>query len=88
MLADLLLCCTAIPITPQYLLFKTWVLGRNMCKLFTLYTGLPVFVTSFSLMAIALDKHYHILHPTSRPIQTVHAVVVTIGEWFGVETRR
>lgn len=44
-LTDILLCVTAIPITPWYALTKDWLFGAVMCRLMPLSNSCSVFVT-------------------------------------------
>uniref|UniRef100_A0A8R1XNT6 G_PROTEIN_RECEP_F1_2 domain-containing protein n=1 Tax=Onchocerca volvulus TaxID=6282 RepID=A0A8R1XNT6_ONCVO len=44
-ITDLLLCVTAIPVTPWYALTKNWTFGALMCRLMPLSNSCSVFVT-------------------------------------------
>uniref|UniRef100_A0A7E4ZS01 G_PROTEIN_RECEP_F1_2 domain-containing protein n=1 Tax=Panagrellus redivivus TaxID=6233 RepID=A0A7E4ZS01_PANRE len=81
-LTDLLLCLTGIPVTPWYALNKEWVFGAVMCRLMPLSNSCAVFVTSWSLTAIALDKFIHITDPTREPVSIRRAGIVTLLIWL------
>ncbi|VDM99551.1 unnamed protein product [Thelazia callipaeda] len=80
-LTDLLLCATAIPVTPWYALKKNWNFGALMCRLMPLSNSCSVFVTSWSLTAIAIDKFVHIMNPTTPPVSIRQATLVTTFIW-------
>uniref|UniRef100_A0AC34Q0F4 G-protein coupled receptors family 1 profile domain-containing protein n=1 Tax=Panagrolaimus sp. JU765 TaxID=591449 RepID=A0AC34Q0F4_9BILA len=79
---DLLLCLTGIPVTPWYALHKEWVFGSLMCRLMPLSNSCAVFVSSWSLTAIAADKYIHITNPTKEPFSIRFAGIVTILIWL------
>ncbi|KAI1723886.1 7 transmembrane receptor (rhodopsin family) domain-containing protein [Ditylenchus destructor] len=81
-LTDLLLCSTAVPVTPWYALTKEWRFGSLMCRLMPLSNSCAVFVTSWSLTAIALDKFLHIIDPTREPFSVRVASFITILIWL------
>lgn len=82
MITDLLLCLTAIPVTPWYGLSKTWEFGAVMCRLVPLSNSCSVFVTSWSLTVISLDKFIHILDSTKEPIRLREAGLITATIWI------
>uniref|UniRef100_A0A914CPM2 G-protein coupled receptors family 1 profile domain-containing protein n=1 Tax=Acrobeloides nanus TaxID=290746 RepID=A0A914CPM2_9BILA len=81
-LTDLLLCLTGIPVTSWYTLEKNWIFGTLMCRLMPLSNSCAVFVTSWSLAAIALDKFIHIIDPTKEPFSLRQAGIVTLLIWL------
>lgn len=81
-ITDLLLCVTAIPVTPWYALTKNWNFGALMCRLMPLSNSCSVFMTSWSLTAIAIDKFVHIMDPTRAPVSARQAVLVTTFIWL------
>uniref|UniRef100_A0A915BEA0 G-protein coupled receptors family 1 profile domain-containing protein n=1 Tax=Parascaris univalens TaxID=6257 RepID=A0A915BEA0_PARUN len=81
-LTDILLCVTAIPVTPWYALTKNWLFGALMCRLMPLSNSCSVFVTSWSLTAIALDKFVHIIDPTRAPVRVRQAALITLFIWL------
>ncbi|VIO99254.1 conserved hypothetical protein,hypothetical protein [Brugia malayi] len=80
-ITDLLLCVTAIPVTPWYALTKNWTFGALMCRLMPLSNSCSVFVTSWSLTAIAIDKFVHIMGPIRAPVSISQAGLVTAFIW-------
>ncbi|TKR61113.1 hypothetical protein L596_028266 [Steinernema carpocapsae] len=80
-ITDLLLCLTGIPVTPWYALSKDWRFGALMCRLMPLSNSCSVFVTSWSLTAIAVDKFVHITDPTKAAVSLRLATLITLAIW-------
>uniref|UniRef100_A0A8R1HV21 G_PROTEIN_RECEP_F1_2 domain-containing protein n=1 Tax=Caenorhabditis japonica TaxID=281687 RepID=A0A8R1HV21_CAEJA len=79
---DLILVFTAIPVTPWYAMTKDWAFGSVMCHLVPLSNSCSVFVTSWSLTAISLDKFLHINDPTKQPVSIRQASLITFLIWI------
>ncbi|CAB3398105.1 unnamed protein product [Caenorhabditis bovis] len=79
---DLILVFTAIPVTPWYAMTKDWHFGPVMCHLVPLSNSCSVFVTSWSLTAISLDKFLHINDPTKSPVSIRQALGITFLIWL------
>lgn len=91
-LSDLLLVLTAVPVTPwlalfiflckteyfRYALTKDWHFGSAMCHLMPLSNSCSVFVTSWSLTAISMDKFMHITDPTRAPVSVSSSFVYRV----------
>ncbi|CAJ0950907.1 unnamed protein product, partial [Mesorhabditis belari] len=80
-ITDLLLVLTAVPVTPWYALTKDWQFGSAMCHLVPLSNSCSVFVTSWSLTAISIDKFLHIMDPTKAPVSKRQASFITTFIW-------
>uniref|UniRef100_A0A914HJ31 G-protein coupled receptors family 1 profile domain-containing protein n=1 Tax=Globodera rostochiensis TaxID=31243 RepID=A0A914HJ31_GLORO len=80
-LTDILLCLTAVPVTPWYALTKDWSFGSLMCRVVPLSNSCAVFVTSWSLTAIAVDKFMHIIDLTREQFSLRTAGFVTFIIW-------
>ncbi|KAE9414730.1 hypothetical protein Angca_006212, partial [Angiostrongylus cantonensis] len=81
-LTDLLLVLTAVPVTPWYALTKTWEFGSAMCRIMPLSNSCSVFVTSWSLTAISIDKYLHIIDPTLAPVTKRQSLAITLLIWL------
>lgn len=80
-LSDILLCIFAVPFTPLYLLtFKAWVFGKLFCHLVPYAQGVSVYISAFTLMAIAIDRFFVIIHPFKprMAMYTCGLIIVTI----------
>ncbi|CAM9601891.1 unnamed protein product [Bubo scandiacus] len=82
-LSDLLLALCCMPFTLLPNLMGTFVFGEAVCKLVAYLMGVSVSVSTFSLVAIAIERHSAICHPLqSRAWQTrSHARRVVAGTW-------
>ena len=83
MAADLLLCLTAVVVTPFAAIKKEWIFGDVLCKLVPLSQSASVLITSWTLMAIALDKYIHIHDVTIAPIDLRGALLIIAVIWIG-----
>uniref|UniRef100_A0A1I8IZN5 G_PROTEIN_RECEP_F1_2 domain-containing protein n=1 Tax=Macrostomum lignano TaxID=282301 RepID=A0A1I8IZN5_9PLAT len=65
-LSDFILCTVTQPINVLRLLqgYLSWEYGTPLCKLTNGLTGLNLFVSTFSIMAIALDRFQAVVHPS------------------------
>ncbi|KAI3413197.1 hypothetical protein GPALN_010698 [Globodera pallida] len=71
-ISDLLLCITALPITPVLAFVKQWIFGSVLCKLVPLCQGISVLsrsvlISSYCLCFIALDRFRSIVTPLKMP---------------------
>ncbi|KAM8821802.1 gastrin/cholecystokinin type B receptor [Eudromia elegans] len=83
-LSDLLLALCCMPFTLVPNLMGTFVFGEAVCKLMAYLMGVSVSVSTFSLVAIALERYSAICRPLqSRAWQTrSHACRVIAGTWL------
>ncbi|XP_075774127.1 gastrin/cholecystokinin type B receptor [Pelodiscus sinensis] len=82
-LSDLLLALCCMPFTLLPNLMGTFVFGTPVCKLMAYLMGVSVSVSTFSLVAIAMERYSAICNPLqSRAWQTrSHACRVIAGTW-------
>lgn len=64
--SDIFTCVFSIPFTAVRLLTKNWPLGDIMCKLVPTLQAVYVFVSTFTVLGIAIDRYYAIVQCTSR----------------------
>ncbi|XP_069737750.1 gastrin/cholecystokinin type B receptor [Phaenicophaeus curvirostris] len=83
-LSDLMLALCCMPFTLIPNLMGTFVFGEVVCKLMAYLMGVSVSVSTFSLVAIALERYSAICKPLqSRSWQTrSHACRVIAGTWL------
>ncbi|NXF93114.1 CCKAR protein, partial [Eubucco bourcierii] len=83
-LSDLLLALCCMPFTLLPSLMGTFVFGEVICKLMAYLMGVSVSVSTFSLVAIAIERHSAICHPLqARAWQTrSHACRVIAATWL------
>ncbi|VDP04435.1 unnamed protein product [Soboliphyme baturini] len=79
--SDIVVCLTSVPITPIAIVVKNWIFGVPMCYIFPLFQCMSILISTFTLMAIAVDRYILIIHPTKQPLQKRHAVAMIVGIW-------
>nr|QVK45910.1 G protein-coupled receptor [Proales similis] len=62
-LSDILMCLLAVPFTPIAYFQDHWILGRFLCHLVSYSTGISVYVSTLTSLAIAIDRYFVIVHP-------------------------
>jgi len=67
-IADILMCLVSVPLTPLSTFLDRWIFGEVLCKFLPASQGTSVYVSTFTLTAIAVDRYQTIMHPfSSRP---------------------
>ncbi|KAK0396694.1 hypothetical protein QR680_001817 [Steinernema hermaphroditum] len=79
--SDIIVCLLSLPITPVTNIFKNWYFGSVLCRLIPWVQGVSVFICTFSLGAIALDRYILVVHPHARPLTKRGALIVTAFLW-------
>ncbi|XP_056427506.1 prolactin-releasing peptide receptor-like [Hyla sarda] len=81
--SDMLMCATCVPFTLAYAFnSKGWVFGKFMCSFVFLIQPVTVYVSVFTLTAIAVDRYYATVHPLKRRISVTTCVYVLGGIWL------
>nr|XP_061800575.1 prolactin-releasing peptide receptor-like [Nerophis lumbriciformis] len=81
--SDLLMCMTCVPFTLAYAFNPHgWVFGRFMCYLVYLIQPVTVYVSVFTLTAIAVDRYYATVHPLKKRTSVTTCVWVLAGIWL------
>ena len=82
--SDLILCLFTQPFNLLRITTNSWKLGSVMCKLVSTTSAINVYVSTFSIIAIALDRFRLIVRPTDRDflVQPVFSVAVLFCIWF------
>ncbi|XP_018022277.1 prolactin-releasing peptide receptor-like [Hyalella azteca] len=81
-LADILLCVLAVPFTPLYFAMGRWAFGRVLCKLVPVTQGTSVYVSTLTLMSIAVDRYFVIIHPFRPKLQLIVCYSIIISIWL------
>uniref|UniRef100_A0A914WZN6 G-protein coupled receptors family 1 profile domain-containing protein n=1 Tax=Plectus sambesii TaxID=2011161 RepID=A0A914WZN6_9BILA len=79
--SDIIVCMLSLPITPVTNIYKNWFFGTVLCRLIPWVQGISVFICTFSLAAIAIDRYVLVVRPHSRPLTRRGALIVTICLW-------
>ncbi|KAI1713479.1 7 transmembrane receptor (rhodopsin family) domain-containing protein [Ditylenchus destructor] len=56
--ADLLVCCTSLWLTPVYTYLGHWIWGDWLCYGLPLFQGTSIFISTLTLMSIAVDRYF------------------------------
>ncbi|TMS36980.1 hypothetical protein L596_004018 [Steinernema carpocapsae] len=68
-LSDFFICTVTAPITLYTVLFTFWPFGTAFCKIVGSLEGFNIFLSTFSIAAIALDRYVLVIFPTKRDRQ-------------------
>uniref|UniRef100_A0A915B9Q6 G-protein coupled receptors family 1 profile domain-containing protein n=1 Tax=Parascaris univalens TaxID=6257 RepID=A0A915B9Q6_PARUN len=79
--SDIVICVLSVPVTPITNIYKNWFFGALLCHLIPYVQGVSVFISTFSLGAIALDRYVLVIHPHRRSLSKHGAVIVTTILW-------
>ncbi|GBL90975.1 Neuropeptide Y receptor type 2 [Araneus ventricosus] len=80
-LSDILLCTFAVPFTPLYLFMHEWVFGDVLCHLVPYAQGVSVYISAFTLMSIAIDRFFVIIHPFKPRLQVKYSLLIIVFIW-------
>ncbi|EYC14668.1 hypothetical protein Y032_0040g336 [Ancylostoma ceylanicum] len=80
--SDLLLCITAVPITPVLAFMKRWMFGLVLCKIVPSCQAISVLISSWCLCYIAIDRYRSIVTPLKEPWKLKHAQWILMCTWL------
>lgn len=80
-LADILLCAVAVPFTPLYTFTGTWHFGSLLCHIFPFAQGCSVYISTLTLMSIAIDRFFVIIYPFRPRMKIETCITVIIMIW-------
>uniref|UniRef100_A0AC34FCB4 G-protein coupled receptors family 1 profile domain-containing protein n=1 Tax=Panagrolaimus sp. ES5 TaxID=591445 RepID=A0AC34FCB4_9BILA len=81
-ISDILMSLTSLPTTAITIFTRDWVFPQLFCKFMGVFQGGSIFVSSFHLTAIAVDRFILIRHPGTEIINFSRAVLIVIFIWF------
>ena len=79
--SDILLCVLAVPFTPLYSFMECWVFGAALCHLVPYAQGVSIYISTFTLMSIAVDRFLVILYPFGPRMQIRDCCIVIFAIW-------
>uniref|UniRef100_A0A6J0SZK1 Prolactin-releasing peptide receptor-like n=1 Tax=Pogona vitticeps TaxID=103695 RepID=A0A6J0SZK1_9SAUR len=81
--SDMLMCATCVPFTLAYAFNpQGWVFGKFLCYFVFLMQPMTVYVSVFTLTAIAVDRYYTTVHLLKKRISFTACVYVICGIWL------
>ncbi|XP_038641443.1 prolactin-releasing peptide receptor-like [Scyliorhinus canicula] len=81
--SDMLMCATCVPFTLAYAFHPGgWIFGTFMCYFVFLMQPVTVYVSVFTLTAIAVDRYYATVHPLKKRISIGTCMYILAGVWL------
>ena len=81
-LSDILMAVLCIPFTfIANLITLSWPFGNTLCPIVTFLQAVTVFMSSFTLVAISIDRYAAIVHPLRQKMTKRQAIIVISGIW-------
>lgn len=80
--SDMLMSLTSLPITAITIFVREWIFPSFFCKLINVFQGGSVFVSSFTLTAIAIDRCILVRRPNIEIINYTRAINIVILIWI------
>ncbi|XP_064467308.1 prolactin-releasing peptide receptor-like [Ornithodoros turicata] len=80
-MSDILLCTLAVPFTPLYHFMTTWVFGSVLCHVVPYAQGVSVYISAFTLMAIAIDRYFVVIYPFRARMRLRVSVGIVLSIW-------
>ncbi|CAB3401103.1 unnamed protein product [Caenorhabditis bovis] len=81
-LSDFFVCIVTAPTTLYTILYMFWPFGRTLCKIAGSLQGFNIFLSTFSIASIALDRYVLIIFPTKRERQQNLSLCFIIMIWI------
>lgn len=78
-ISDILLCSFNLPFQLHYQLTETWAFGGALCRVIMPTYGVPIFVSSMSILMIAIDRYILIVHPFRKRMSKYIAVAIVVS---------
>ncbi|CAG7830977.1 unnamed protein product [Allacma fusca] len=81
-LADILLCALAVPFTPLYTFLEEWIFGQVLCHLVGYAQGVSVYISTLTLMSIAIDRFFVIIYPFKPRMKIMTCFLIITSIWI------
>lgn len=78
-ISDIMLCSFNLPFQLHYQLTNQWAFGDALCRVIMPTYGVPVFVSSMTILMIAVDRYILIVHPFRERMSCRTAVCLVIS---------
>lgn len=80
-LSDILLCIFAVPFTPLYSFRGSWNFGSLLCHMMPFAQGCSVYISTLTLMSIAIDRFFVIIYPFKPRMKVETCISVIMMIW-------
>uniref|UniRef100_A0A1I7ZKY0 G_PROTEIN_RECEP_F1_2 domain-containing protein n=1 Tax=Steinernema glaseri TaxID=37863 RepID=A0A1I7ZKY0_9BILA len=81
-ISDILMSLTSLPVTAVSIFTRDWVFPKVFCKLIGVFQGGSIFVSSFTLTAIAVDRYFLVSKPSVQVINFGRAIAIVGAIWL------
>lgn len=81
-ISDLILCLFTMPFSLLEIVFKHWPLGTFTCKAVAGLEATTIFVSTISIMAIAIDRYKVIVYPTKEQFNPLRGFCMIANIWL------
>ncbi|KAI6203162.1 G-PROTEIN-RECEP-F1-2 domain-containing protein [Aphelenchoides besseyi] len=81
-IADIILIFLSVSLTPVTHIYKQWFFGAFLCRVVGGTQAVGMFISSFSLCAIAVDRYFRLTTSPARQLTRKGAVRVTYAFWL------
>lgn len=79
--SDILMCLLCLPFTPAYMYMRRWPFGLVMCHTVAFAQTTSVYISTLTLMAIAIDRFSVIMHPFQQRMRMRQCIAVIALIW-------
>lgn len=80
-LSDIFLCLFSVPFTPLYTFRGSWSWGSLLCHIMPFAQGCSVYISTLTLMSIAIDRFFVIIYPFRPRMKLETCITVIIMIW-------
>ncbi|PAV75048.1 hypothetical protein WR25_06372 [Diploscapter pachys] len=80
-ISDVIVCLLSIPLTPVTTIAKQWYFGSTLCRAVGGIQAIGIFIGTFSLCAIAIDRYFRLVIAPGSPLHKRCAIRITILLW-------
>lgn len=80
--ADILLCCFCITLTPTYTFLGRWIFGTFLCHLVAFLQCCCVYLSTLTLTAIAIDRFFVIIFPFRPRMKLCTCIFILCVVWI------
>ncbi|OQV25557.1 putative Neuropeptide Y receptor type 2 [Hypsibius exemplaris] len=79
---DIIICALAVPLTPLYTFMDGWYFGAFLCHLFPLIQSWAVYISTWTLAALAINRYVVVCCPNLAQLSTRNAAFVIAFIWL------
>lgn len=81
-ISDVLMALFAVTLSPLYTFLGRWVFGEALCHLLPFIQAISVYISTLTLMAIAIERYYVIVHPFKPRMKISSCYICLVCMWL------